>query len=192
MTELPRRDFMEGSFRDEPRELSILSFGPNVRTEAGVIKARTSIPFSLVSLGLCQKRVEVDLRERVFRVLHWNFWVFPKRWTIPFSEVSEIKYSYRDLKAFLPSPNMAGNAWDSYSISLKLHDGHEILLFRWIGEGEFSNESILPDWFYALDYEFDTVGTQKKESLLFYELMNEMVYKPKSKIFETSYGRESF
>ena len=82
-------------------------------------------------------------------------------------------YDYSDLAA--SSLSTAHNSSDLYNVGLRLHGRKEVHLFYFYGDGEFSNDGPLPDWFYWSDYVFDVAGTQQRESRWFVELLSKMI-----------------
>lgn len=72
----------------------------------------------------------------------------------------------------------ARNSLDCYTVAVELNNYHQVDLFWWYGEGEFQNESILPDWVYWKQFAFDTKGAQKRESLQFYEMLRQELLEP--------------
>jgi hypothetical protein len=63
-------------------------------------------------------------------------------------------------------------------VGLRLHNLDELHLFFFYGDGTFSNDGPLPDWFYWKDYLFDLSGAQEKESRLFVDLPSKMMKVP--------------
>ncbi|MHB1037535.1 MAG: hypothetical protein ACYC35_26005 [Pirellulales bacterium] len=71
--------------------------------------------------------------------------------------------------------SFAHDGLDLFTVGLRLHDDREVPLFRFFGDGEFTNEGIYPDWCYWRDYLFDLSGAQQKESRLFVDLLSKMI-----------------
>ncbi|MEQ8821251.1 MAG: hypothetical protein RLY93_13505 [Sumerlaeia bacterium] len=154
--------------------LSLFSVGPKVWKENHCLCARTSLPFAMMTGGLAWKSMVADPHSRTVTVRHQDLWLIPHKWVVPFHDINEIMYTYKDARPMAGWG--AGDAIDSYSVGLKLQNADVIHLFRWIGEGEFDNSSYLPDWFYWKDFYFDVTGTQQKESLVFFELLKAMIF----------------
>ncbi|MCB2153871.1 hypothetical protein KQI84_03225 [bacterium] len=154
-------------------QIPFLSTGPKVTVENNVLVARTSTIFSIISLGLCLKSLRADPQRRVVTFRRVFFWVFAKTREIPFDQVKEVHYRYENMHPF--ASFTAADSIDCYTVILEFHNRDEVTLFRWMGEGEFSNESLWPDWMYWEEILLDVEGTQKKESLAFFEALRGMI-----------------
>ena len=152
---------------------SLLSIGPVVSRDGTKLKARTSTFFALLTLGANLKLFEADTATRRIHFHRRLFWVFARSWDVAFEEVVEVKYGYENLNPF--AFISADDATDDFFISLEMRDRSSIALFHWIGEGEFTNNTILPDWWFFGETLFDATGTQQKESMTFYEVLTAML-----------------
>lgn len=153
--------------------LPFLSIGPKVTVRDGVLKARSSIPGALLSLGTSLKWFEADINTRTIKFTNLVLFVVPFKSTVAFDDVREVTFKYSNLTPF--ADIRAADATDLYSVGIKKRDRSEILLFRWMGAGEFGNETILPDIMYWDDVLFDVKGNQKERALVFYEALKKMI-----------------
>ncbi|MBI1292451.1 hypothetical protein GC173_14625 [bacterium] len=156
-------------------QVRFLSISPKVWREGPILHARTNMFVILCRLGLRWTSFRADTQRRVFEVTRHNLWFFPSTRTISFDHVREILYRYEDPFSFMQWIDHARDSVDCYTIGLRLYDESELQLFSWTGEGAFANESLYHDLFYWQEFLFDFEGTQKKESLGFYELLTAMI-----------------
>ncbi len=168
--------------------LSFLSTGPNIAKIDSKLVANTSLFFTAITLGSCIKSFEADPQARMITYSIRFLWLFKRTWRIPFDDVHEFHYRYSNLMPL--SSISAEDSIDSYSVVIETKDHDEIILFRWIGQGEFENNTYLPDWMYWEERMFDLTGTQKSESLGFFELLKAMVF-PKGMINVHLVGNDS-
>lgn len=156
---------------------SLFSVGPRVRKENGRLLARTGWRFLLTTLGLIYREVIVDPKQGVVRVRRRYGWFFTRRLRIPFAAVTAVTYGYADLNP--------GRGWfwthdsfDQFTVRLRLRNGKEAHLFHFFGDGTFTNDGPLPDWYYWNDYVFDVSGTQESESRRFVDLLSKLIGVP--------------
>ncbi len=156
-----------------PLEIPFLSLGPKVWKEGHALHARSSVVSIVLTLGFWSKWLHVcpDQREVIFT--HRIFWFIPWTRRFPFNEINDITYTYSNLFPYFEYS--AHDSLDKYTINLELTNWSRVVLFHWIGEGEFSNESYWPDWVYWKEFMFDMTGTQKKESLFFFEIIRTII-----------------
>lgn len=157
-------------------ELSILSTGPKIVSDGRGLRARCSVWQGLSCGFLFWRSLKIDRQRRTLTIFHLDFWLIPQKWVVSYHDIRDINYKYRDY-GFLRSLNYARNSLDCYTVSIELQNYRVIDLFWWYGEGEFLNESILPDWVFWQQYAFDTKGSQKRESLQFYEMLREEIFR---------------
>lgn len=153
---------------------SLLSFGPRVRIEDGRLVASTGWSFLIPTLGLWRKRLVVDAHARQLDFTVSFLWLFWLRYRIPFNDVKEVIYRYENWAWF--GSITAQDAYDCFIVGVMTNNRDEYLFFRWMGEGEFANNSIWPDWMYWDQYVFDFKGTQDKESQRFFELLRGTIF----------------
>lgn len=157
--------------------VSILSTGPRVTREGDRLVARSSRLRTVLTVGAfhrtmiaCPARRSIDVTTR------W-LWAFGKTRCVSFDAVREVAYRYENLMPL--SSFIAADAIDCYRVALVLHDGDEVPLFSWVGQGMFENNSYWPDWMYWQDLLVDFTGTQTSESLGFYEMLTRMIRPPR-------------
>ncbi|MCC5874811.1 MAG: hypothetical protein JJU11_01200 [Candidatus Sumerlaeia bacterium] len=121
-------------------------------------------------LFLFWRSMRLDRRQQVLTVFHLDFWIIPRWWKIPYRDVRDVLYKYKDY-GFARNVYFARSSLDCYTVALELTNFHQVDLFWWYGEGEFQNETLLPDWMYWKQFAFDTKGSQKRESLQFFEML---------------------
>jgi hypothetical protein len=156
---------------------SLNSVGPRVGKESGRLVARPAWRFLIMTLGLIYREVVVDPKSRVVLIRRRYAWLFARRYRIPFDAIRAIGYGYKDLN---PGTGWfwTHDSYDWFTVRLRLRNGKEMHLFHFYGDGTFSNDGPLPDWYYWDDYLFDLSGTQESESRLFVELLSKMTGAP--------------
>jgi hypothetical protein len=158
--------------------LNILAMCPRLTRRKGRLLATTAWRLRVLTLGMLYRQVIVDPQEQVVIVRRRYAWFFKRARRIPFHWIKAIGYGYSDVSA-----GNAFGAWtykpvDNYTVQLKLHGGGDVHLFYFYGDGAFTNDGPLPDWFYWEDYLFDLSGTQTQESRAFVELLSKMTGAP--------------
>ena len=158
------------------RYSSALATGPRLAKIGGKLVATTSLYIRVCTLGLVNRTVIVDTARRCVTIKRRLCWFFRRRLRIPFDSIRAVTYGYQD---------WAANSWswthrsaDSYKVGLRLLSRKEVHLFFFCGEGEFSNQGPLPDWFYWVDYQLDIAGTQGQESRCYAELLSKIIGVP--------------
>ena len=149
--------------------LRVLSLGPRVRIEDNRLVASTGWSFIVPTLGLWRKRLVVDPVARELDFTLSFLWLFWLHYRIPFNDVREVIYRYENLVPF--GDVSAHDAIDCFRVGVMTNNRDEYTFFRWVGEGEFANNGIWPDWCHWEDFVFDMKGTQDKESQRFFELL---------------------
>ncbi|MBX9578971.1 MAG: hypothetical protein K2X87_01570 [Gemmataceae bacterium] len=157
----------------------LLSLGPRIRKAGGKLHAVTGWRVWLLSLGLCNRAVVVDPAARAVFIRDRVCWFFPRRRRVRFDHIRAVAYGYSDPNAF-GGLNLARDTFDVFSVGLKLHaDGDDYQhLFRFVGEGSFTNDGPLPNWFYLGEYVFDAEGAQEGESRAFVTVLCRLTGKP--------------
>lgn len=168
--------------------LPFLSTGPKVWMDEDSLHAKTSPVFAACTLGLCVKAVTANRQTQTIVFERTVLWLFKKRVEVRFDEIDEIKYKYDNMVPF--ESFIAADAFDCYSLVIEFQDRQrdDLLLFRWMGQGEFANNSLYPDIFYWQETLFDLQGTQKKESVVVFEALRRMVF-PKPLGFDINQTR---
>jgi hypothetical protein len=154
--------------------LPFLSICPRIHKEGGQLIASTAWFLRILSLGLGLRKVIVDPHKKVVLITGRWFWFFTTRRKVPFRFIQSITYRYSDVN---PEAwwTWAHDSTDVFSAGLKLVDGERIHLFRFYGDGTFTNTGPLPDWVYWDNYLFDLSGEQEKRSRVYVELLAQMI-----------------
>jgi hypothetical protein len=151
-----------------------LSVGPRIRKERGRLIATTSWYHRIITLGLVLRKVIIDPDRKLVVIRNRYAWFFTGTTKVPFRFVKAITYGYHDV-------NPEGWwAWthdsaDVFKVGLKLIDLERVHLFRFYGEGTFTNNGPMPDWMYWPEYLFDVAGDQESQSRAFVELLAKMI-----------------
>lgn len=158
-------------------ELPFLAICPRIWADENRLLASTGWFVSLVSLGLAFRRAEVDLRAQSVTLVQRRLWFRSQQRHVAFGHVAAVTYGYQDVypgASWLPSHE----SLDVFVVGLRLANQAEIVLFRFFGEGTFTNDGPLPDWWYWGDYEADFSGSQERESRLFAQLLSKLIGVP--------------
>ena len=155
-------------------ETSLLSFVPRITADENRLIAATSLPFRIATLGLSIRQVTIDRQLQLVTIGDRRAWVWHRRSTFHFREIEAVTYGYDDvsLSAVLQA---AHDSVDRFVVGLKPYGRDEVLLFYFVGDGTFTNDGPLPDWWYWEEYATDWSGTQQRESLLFVQLLGKMI-----------------
>jgi hypothetical protein len=154
--------------------LKFLSFGPRIKKRDDKLIVSTGWPLRLVTLGTCYRRMVVDVGHKIITVRSRWLWLFGRTKCIPFQAIKAVTYGYGDAS---PGAELswAHDSVDVFSVGLRLRDKTEVHLFRFWGDGTFSNDGPWPDWMYWQEYLFDTCGTQETDSRAFVNLLSKMI-----------------
>lgn len=99
------------------------------------------------TLGGRKRKVIVDRQRELITILDRRFWISSSE-VIVFDRVREVVHGYVDMGG---NDWTSGNEQDLFTIGLWLKDGKVVTLFRMYGEGEYINNSLLPDWMFVED-----------------------------------------
>jgi hypothetical protein len=152
----------------------IFSICPRIREDGDRLIATTAWRYRLLTLGASYRQVVIDPMQKVVRIRRRFLWIFRRSTVVPFSSVKKVTYGYDSWSSG------AGWSWtydgfEIYSVGLGLHDGKDIHLFNFLGEGSFTNEGPFPDWMYWGNFASDCVGTQDAESRAFAEMLSRAI-----------------
>lgn len=150
-----------------------LSLSPKVAKRDGRIIVRSNRLLWLLMLGAASRTFWVEPAKKRFRVQSRSWWLRRRRQKIAFSSVAAVTYGYSDMSV-AQHTSWAHNSFDCFSVGLRFFDQSEQHLFHFYGNGTFSNNSPLPDWFFWDDFAFDVAGTQQSDSRAFVDLLAEM------------------
>jgi len=153
----------------------LFSIGPRIRKRKGKLIASTNQLLQVLTLGLMYRQVAIDPKEAVVRFRQRYFWLFPRAWRIPFASIEAVTYGYYGSGGVNAWWGVAGDTKDAYAVGLRLLGGQERHLFWFYGDGEFTNNGPLPDWWYWPEYTFNFAGTQERESRMFVNALSKMI-----------------
>jgi len=158
--------------------ISCLSITPRITKRDGKLVASTSLFGLLASLTLLHRTIVVDPEEKILTIRRRILWFFKTRRRVRFSDVAVISYEYEDWNP-ISGMGFAGDSVDCFSVKLGLHDGSNLHLFRFFGEGTFANrDGLFPDWAYWDEYLFDVSGSQEEESRAYVNLLQRLLNVP--------------
>jgi hypothetical protein len=153
------------------------SLCPRIRKEDEQLVASTPWRLRLLTLGTFYRKVIVDPDRKEVILRRRYFWFFAREHHIPFKEVRGVTYGYSDVTP--------GGSWlwahdstDLFRVGLKLGGLDKVHLFSFFGDGTFTNDGPLPNWFYWGDFLFDVSGTQERESRAYAEVLSKLLKKP--------------
>ncbi len=157
---------------------SFLSVTPRISKKDGKLVAKTSFVGFLISLTVLHRTVVVDPKSKSVTMTRRWLWFLKSRKRIRFKRIAGISYKYEDWNP-ISGMGFTGDSFDCFTVKLKLHNGKGLHLFRFVGEGTFSNKTgYYPDWMYWGEYATDMSGTQDAESRAFVNLLQSIVKVP--------------
>ena len=157
--------------------MRLLSLSPRVLRTGNRLLASTPWRARILLLGTYLRTVAVDRDRKVVTITSRVAWFHFQVRTIRFDQIAAITYGYDDLadsgtEGLLDSSH---NRWDHFVVGLWLADGSELTLFNICGDGEFRNESGLPDWaFWHLRF-FNLSGSQEDDSRRLVDALCELI-----------------
>lgn len=121
----------------------------------------------------------VDPNRKLVLIRKRTFWFARNTRFIPFDAIQEIIYTYNDIDPF-GEWSYVHQTNDLFVIGLKLEKGERVLLFRFYGTGDFSNNSDLPDWMFLGDQIESklTMQNQEGESRAYAETLSRLIGVP--------------
>ncbi|MBI3413853.1 MAG: hypothetical protein HY043_00825 [Verrucomicrobia bacterium] len=158
-------------------ESSLLSFCPRIEATQDTLSASTSWLVRFLSLGLFLRRVTVDRSAQSVTIERRLCWFFFKSRSIEFRHIAAVTYGYEDI-ALSASFTSTHDSTDLFIVGVLLVNREEVSLFKFLGDGTFTNDGPLPDWWYWEEYLTDWSGTQEKESRLFAQLLSKVIGVP--------------
>lgn len=102
-----------------------------------VIFARSSKVYLFITLSLCIKKLEIDLKNTTLTLSVRKCWILNSVKTVKFSDISKIKYDY------LSYWNMRGRNFsnkEEFIVSLILRNDEEIKLFSFVGNDRLGSQ----------------------------------------------------
>ena len=159
---------------------SLLTLGPSIGNEGGVLRLRTPRLLRVLSLGSFCRTVEVDSRRRRVRFLTRRLWAFTAERSLGFEEVDHLDYEYASLATEWSWWHGPTDEIDRYTVSLVLKGtGEKIPLATYHGEG-----AICTGWegvIFSDDSPIDGQGTQDEQSLSLVEALRRILGVPLGK-----------
>lgn len=128
----------------------------------------------VLTLGLLLRRVVVDRESQTIHIERRTCWLFHSARRLPFGRVAAVTYGYEDVHPFAGIAS-THDAVDRYIVGLRVAGEEELRLFYFLGDGVFTNDGPLPDWWYWDEYVTDFSGTQERESRLFVQLLSKLI-----------------
>jgi len=151
-----------------------LSICPRIGADEQTLTASTSLVAMCLTVGFCSRHVLIDRAAKTVRITRRMAWFCTRTDTIEFRRIAAVTYGYDDMSplAFLGG---AHDAVDRFVVGLKLIGADELRLFSFIGDGVFTNDGPLPDWWYWEEIAMDFAGSQERESRLFVTLLSKLI-----------------
>jgi hypothetical protein len=157
-----------------PTPTFAVSVCPHIRADGDRLIASTSGFVRVLNLGSFSRRVVVDRVARTVTVAQRSLWVLQRERRLSFAEIAGVTYGYEDENPFSLF-STTHDAVDRFVVGLLLVGGEEVSLFSFVGDGSFTNDGPLPDWWYWEEYVMDRTGSQERESRLFVQLLSKMM-----------------
>ena len=160
--------------------MSILSIGPRITRTCERLEARESLWIRILLCGAYLRTARVDRPTKTISIQRRVGWFFNSSRKIAMGDVKAITYDYRDLARPIGA-DIVGTAHDSsdcFTVGLLLRDGSTIDLFEFVGEGDFRNETHMPDWAFIHLYLFNLSESQERQSRAFVDHLTELLDVP--------------
>lgn len=154
--------------------LAMFSVCPSIEADEGHLRASTSWWVRLLSLGSFNRRLVVNREEQTVTFERKVAWFFRRMVSFTFRQIAAVTYGYEDLHP-LAWATPSHDGIDRFVVGLKIWGQEEIALFSFVGEGSFTNNGPLPDWWYWKEYLMDFTGSQEGESRLFVVLLSKLI-----------------
>lgn len=153
-----------------------LRYEPRIRRRGRMVAITSGLRVVVMTLGLLHRTVLLDLDQNVLRIIDRRGWFFRRYRRIPFERVAAVTYGYQDTAPF-SSVSMEYRQWDLYTVGIRLRDQEDVLLFRFFGQGDYINNSLLPDWMFTDEIVIAelTRGGQETRSRLLVELLSHVM-----------------
>ncbi len=153
------------------------AIGPRIWRDGDTVVARSNWFSQLLCLGFAGRRVTIDPKGRALRIRYRSFWLFTFSRRLEFDWVSHVLYGYYGTGGWSYG---AYQEDEVFSIKLVLKNAEEVLLFRFAGEGDFVNNTFLPDWMFWWDSTVANLckGPQEAQSLMYAETVSQLVGVP--------------
>lgn len=140
-----------------------LSLAPRVRRHGLQLWASTSLLVRVLTLWSYGRHVHVDAEARYVFLLERKLWVLTSTQLVRFRDIAHVSYRFVSVPTTWHWLGRVEDTFESFSVSLKLHDGRSVLLARFVGEGAAGDLGTLV----LGDDLWDFEGAQEDESRLF-------------------------
>jgi len=150
------------------------SICPRINADADHLTASTSSLSRVLSLGLSIRHVVVDRLVQTVTIAQRRAWFFQRRRIVPFSHIAAVTYGYEDISP-LSAFSSTHDGVDRFVVGLRVIGSDEVRLFDFVGDGVFTHDGPLPDWWYWDEYLVDFTGTQERESRLYVQLLSKLI-----------------
>jgi hypothetical protein len=154
----------------------VFCIGPRISRDGQSVVASSNFLSQLLCLGFAGRRVTIDPRQGLIRVHYRVLWVLTRSRRIEFDWISHVVYDYSGMGGWYG----AYQEGEVYSVALKLKNGQEVLLFQFVGEGDFVNNTVWPDWMYWVEFKVAQFcqGPQEARSLMYAETVSRLAGVP--------------
>ena len=158
----------------------LISFRPKITKQGNTLVATSDWRGQLLCLGAFARKVVVDPARRIVRIRYRRFWFFTATRWIEFPWIGEVTYGYADMAPESVLPMSAYRSEDMFTVGLQLHNGEDVALFRFFGQGPFVNNTLYPDWWYweGMFQSSLIQGDQETDSLMFAEILSQLIGVP--------------
>jgi hypothetical protein len=151
----------------------LFSITPRIVGDRNGLTAMTSRVAQALMLWARFRRVRVDAANRTVTIEDRSWWFRRKARVILFDEVAGVTYGYQE--HWVSRGFLARDPIDEFVVGLKLKWGEEVGLFWFVGDGTFTNDGWLSDWYYWKEIAFDVSGTQEQESRMFARVLGKIL-----------------
>jgi hypothetical protein len=154
----------------------LLNIGPVISKRGQVLVISPGWQARVFTLGAASRMVTVDPQAKLVRVKGRRFWFFGSSRRIPFDWIEEIHYGYLNT-----SGSWTIDSGDElFTVALKLKDGKEVVICRFYGQGDFVNNSMLPDWMFWEESITSQIGQgdQQPRSMALADTLSELIGVP--------------
>ena len=151
-----------------------ISVCPRIKADENRLTASTSWLVRIFGLGLLWRQIIVDRGSQTVTVEQRTAWFFQRTHILSFGQIAAVTYGYEDVNP-LAIFSSTHDAVDRYVVGLRVVGRDEVRLFSFLGDGVFTNDGPLPDWWYWDDYAADFTGKQARESKLFVQLLSKLI-----------------
>lgn len=128
-----------------------------------------------LGLGGWRKRVVVDLESREVSWEVRRFWFWTGRGSLRFDQIRAVTYGYESAFSMPFQKWGAADTVDRFLVGLRPVVGDEVKLFSFLGDGGFTNNGVMPDWYHWKEFLLDYVGAQEGRSRMFVQLLSKAI-----------------